>query len=148
MGSRRSSGCVYWLGEWVGLHLPESGLLFCQMQTAHTRSETPGMGPSVPTYVCVFASPSAECFPQLSFPTNRSCSDSSLKPPRPPPLASHPCALLDTDVHLKASSMPVHPSGLLSRVFKNRDHLTLLSAPGTRKGRMAGGWGVRSRNAG
>ena len=75
---------------------------------------------------------------------SRFCPGSCLKPPRPPPLASHPCALPDTDVHPKASPVPVRPSGLLSRVFKNRDHLTLLSAPWHPKGENGG----RSSNAG
>lgn len=136
MGSRGSSGCVYWLGEWAGLHLPESGLLFikCKPYTHVLKLlEWVRLSPHMRAGVSFCL----ECFPELSFPTNRFCPGSCLKPPRPPALASHPCASPDTDVHPKASSRACSPHLAHSLGSSRTETISLSSAPPER-----GEWGA------
>lgn len=133
MGPGRNSGCICWLGGQGSLHLPESSPLFCQVRTTRPHHKAYGVSPSVPTYVHLHLLPGMLL--QLSFPTNPFCLKTLARSlPDSPPLGSHPCAFLDTDVHLRASSVSGGSSASPSRVLKSMDHLTFLSAPGTWEG--------------
>lgn len=120
-----------------------SSSLMSDANRTHTYPETPGVGLSVPTYVCLcLLLPGM--LPQLSFPANRFCPETPAQslseclpwPPAPVPRLTlmcisrlHPCLFAHLAYSLGSS---------------RTDHLTLLSAPWHPKGENGG----RSRNAG